>query len=112
MTQYKDMDRNSLINLINQAKDTVSAQRIEVQRCNAALLQANVDLKGSKVMLSMLAQRNGGTIEITDEELADHKFDLRIAYDASVCKTTVRSVVAKNVIMQQDVETWKTDNWK
>lgn len=74
------MSREELERLVFQQCDAIDQQRRLVEQSRMHQQTIESELQGSKVMISMLVQREGGRVEVSDAELQAHEFDLKIHY--------------------------------
>ncbi len=98
MKALEKMNRGELIKLVNAQKDVMVRQQKVAEDEVAMRKQAQEEAQGTKVMLSMLVQMQGGVVEFTDIMVQAFKFDLRIVYDPKKELTWVMSNPADNVL--------------
>lgn len=94
----KTLEKKALEDEIARLKE-VNSNQLRLNKKEIELReQALQEAQGVKVMLSLLVQKAGGHIEISDEDLQASKFDLRIAYDQARFRTHILSNPGDNVL--------------
>lgn len=91
MKTLKNLSKDELIKDNYKLQDLVKCQQKELKKLAVLAHQAREEVKGAKVLMSAIVQQQGGKIVVTDTELVEHVFDLRIETNYLSCNHIITS---------------------